>query len=312
MAAPGRDTRRVSLRRRLAAVEGGGASDVVGHVIAEADDEIVLLPESSGPVAVPRAAITALREVPEQAVRPSSSPDKIERMLDRTWLGIERARLGGWVLRASRGVTGRANSVLVAGDPGVDIERAIELAAQFYDRHGLPMRFQVVLGEEGGPQGLPTRPGGWTLRGGADVLVTDLRRVDVAGASTVDAEWRFSEAPDDAWFSLWRGGGTTDDARSEVTAAPAVFVTCLGDDGAPVAVGRIGLTADWCVLSCLDVAPHRRRAGIGRATTFAMLEYARARGARFAALQVEDGNDAATALYEGLGFTKHHRYAYAV
>lgn len=317
--APAPGARRVSLRRRLPASEGPGAGDVVGHVIAEDADSLVLLPEASGPVVVPRASITALREVPEQAVRPSSSADKLERLLDRTWPGVERYRLGGWVLRRSGGVTMRANSVLVADDPGFDRERAVDIARRFYAERGLPLALQVVLDPSGGVGGLPPGQGSWTLKSTADVLVADLRRLpsppalanaDDATSADPERDWSFADTPSPEWLSLWRGGLASPQALAEVTSAPATYLS-LGD-GAPVAVGRVAVTADWCVLSCLEVAPHRRRAGLGRAATLAMLDHARSLGARFAALQVAVDNAPALALYRSLGFTRHHTYAYAV
>ncbi len=325
--APDAGTRRVSLRRRLSPSEGGGHTDVVGHVIAETAESLVLLPESTGPVVVARAAIAALREIPEQAVRPTSSADKLERLLDRTWPGVQRARLGGWVLRASGGVTMRANSVLVAGDPGVGSDEAIQVAERWYAERGLPVAFQCVLDEAGMPVGVP-EPGRWRLTSTAHVLVADVRRLDLADPRGLGARgdsgceaWHFDDAPSDAWLALWRGGMATPEARSEVGSAPAAYLTLdedhggaddAGDVGVPVAVGRVANTADWCVLSCLEVVPHRRREGLGRRATIAMLEHARAVGARFASLQVAVDNTPALALYEGLGFTRHHTYAYAV
>ena len=309
--APAAGTRRVSVRRRLPASKGGGAADVVGHVLREDADELVLLPENAGPVVVPRSAITAVRDVPEQAVRPSSSADKLERLLDRTWPGVERRRLGGWVLRASGGVTMRANSVLVADDPGVDRMRAIEIAAGFYAERDLPLALQVVLGTAGAPIGLPTESGPWTFTSDAHVLVADLRRSPTP-ASGGEGAWQYGDAPSDAWFSVWRGGSASPEARAEVTSAAATYLRLDDDTGAPVTVGRVAVRADWCVLSCLEVAPHRRREGLGRAATLAMLDRARGRGARFASLQVAVDNVAALTLYGSLGFTRHHTYAYAL
>lgn len=306
--APPAGTRRVSVRRRLPEHEGGGAGDVVGHVISQDAESLVLLPEATGPVVVPRESITALREVPEQAVRPSSSADKVERLLDRTWPGVQRYRLGGWVLRVSAGVTMRANSVLVAGDPGVHLTEAVGIAEGFYAERGRPSALQVVLDSAGAPVGLPAGSGPWSLKSVAHVLVADFRRLDTGDEALAT---RNDDTPSDEWLSLWRGGLATDEARAEVTSAPATYVT-VDRGGAPVAIGRVAMTADWCVLSCLEVVPHHRREGLGRAATLAMLAHAREQGARFASLQVAVDNAPALALYESLGFTGHHTYAYAV
>ena len=52
----------------------------------------------------------------------------------------------------------------------------------------------------------------------------------------------------------------------------------------------------------IAVAPTRRRRGVGRALTLAMLERARERGAAFLTLEVREGNLPARRLYESCGF----------
>ena len=44
--------------------------------------------------------------------------EDLERVAARGWPGLEQDTLGEWLLRAGGGFTGRANSVLVVGDPG--------------------------------------------------------------------------------------------------------------------------------------------------------------------------------------------------
>jgi N-acetylglutamate synthase len=41
----------------------------------------------------------------------------LERLAARSWRGLEEQWHGDWLLRAGGGFTGRANSVLVVGDP---------------------------------------------------------------------------------------------------------------------------------------------------------------------------------------------------
>ncbi len=45
----------------------------------------------------------------------------LERVAAGHWRGTEEEWLGGWLLRAAEGFTGRANSALPLGDPGAAV-----------------------------------------------------------------------------------------------------------------------------------------------------------------------------------------------
>jgi len=74
---------------------------------------------------------------------PGMSPDALERLAARTWRGLEEEAFGDWLLRAGGGFTGRANSVLVVGDPPAPLPRAIETVTRWYADRGLRPRAQV-------------------------------------------------------------------------------------------------------------------------------------------------------------------------
>src|SRR5580693_5239709 len=69
-----------------------------------------------------------------------------ERMSARHWRATEEARLGGWLLRAAGGFTGRANSALPLGDPGMPAERAVAEVEAWYSRRGLPPMVVIATG----------------------------------------------------------------------------------------------------------------------------------------------------------------------
>ena len=62
------------------------------------------------------------------------------------WQGAEQSRLGGWVLRAAGGFTGRANSALPLGDPGMPAERAVAEVQAWYCRRRLPAMIVIATG----------------------------------------------------------------------------------------------------------------------------------------------------------------------
>src|SRR5688500_11841936 len=69
--------------------------------------------------------------------------DALERLAARSWQGLEQERYGDWLLRAGGGFTGRANSVLVVGDPPEDLDSAVRTVTGWYSRRGLRPRAQV-------------------------------------------------------------------------------------------------------------------------------------------------------------------------
>ncbi len=80
-------------------------------------------------------------------------------------------------------------------------------------------------------------------------------------------------------------------------------------DGDPAGVSQLRFrwsvwtSAEDCWLEDLYVRESARRAGVGRALVEASLERARSRGCKRIELDVNEGNEAALALYESCGFS---------
>lgn len=269
----------------------GRASDVVGHLVAADADRLVVQPEDKPVVWLKRAMVRGIKRVPERTVLPASPPDALQRMLDRTWPGLRRARLGGWVLRDGRGFTSRANSILVGGDPGMPWEEAVALAD---DWRGQPSILQVVLGD---PVIASAKAAGYRLTGPTVVMVA---RSDDLPYDHVEVAT--SPEPDDTWLSIWRGGRREPGLVEELTSSPATYAQIPG-----VAVGRVAVWGQWAVISSVEVTPELRGAGWGRAMTRALVD---AVESRFVALQVGEDNTIARSLYAKEGFVEHHTYAY--
>jgi ribosomal protein S18 acetylase RimI-like enzyme len=88
------------------------------------------------------------------------------------------------------------------------------------------------------------------------------------------------------------------------------FLLAAPDDpGEPAAVCQLRFRlaiwtgTDDCWLEDLFVRDDARRSGLGRALVAAALERAEARGCRRIQLDVDDDNESAIALYEGMGFS---------
>src|SRR5271169_2240865 len=68
---------------------------------------------------------------------------ELERTAAGHWRGTEEEWLGEWLLRAAEGFTGRANSALPLGDPGVPLDEALAAVTQWYRARGLPPMIAV-------------------------------------------------------------------------------------------------------------------------------------------------------------------------
>jgi len=102
--------------------------------------------------------------------------------------------------------------------------------------------------------------------------------------------------------SLPKGEAWGRDAISLMLAMPGTFAFRADVGGAPCGFVMARVPADEAEILTLAVAPDSRRRGLGAALMRAALAEAAARGARAMFLEVSADNEAARALYGGLGF----------
>ena len=236
-------------------------------------------------------------------------PSELERLAARSWRGLEEEHFGGWVLRAGGGFTGRANSVLVVGEPPVELPESVETVTRWYARRGLRPRAQVPMpGAERADAAFARA--GWTRED--DNLVLTAPLTSWAGPR-VDVD--LAPAPDDAWLTGYRYRGTPlpPVASAVLTNADEPVFASIRLDPAPAPLAAVarGVVVDgWLCVTAVTVAERYRRRGLATAVMAGLGAWARDRGGHSCLLQVAGGNAPALALYERLGFTEHHRYHY--
>ncbi len=248
--------------------------------------------------------------------------EDLERAAALHWQAPETERLGDWLLRAAEGFTGRANSALPLGDPGVPLPEAVAAAEDWYRRRALPPMIVVpaVLHPAGHHRGSP--PGsledllterGWLPRPGpAFVMTAAIADIPVGTGTDVHLD----PEPDGSWLTLYRyrGQDLPPIARTLLTSAPWQAFASVRRDGRAVACGRISVAGapgqQWGAITAVQVDPAWQRQGLGAALTSALAAAAAGRGARHVLLQVETGNAAGRALYVRCGFRHSHRYHY--
>ena len=325
--------RRVVLRRRLPDPQPGALyGDVLGELLSWDGVTAVVRTRAGDDVSVPVADVVAGKEVPPPARRkapPHLALDVagLEEVASDGWRPLEGAwladRPGGWRLRASAGFTGRANSVLPLGEPGVPLEEAVDRAERWYAERGLPPRFAVpwpldapVLPDRARdvPLDAALRRRGYVLDTPTLVLVAPL--AVVAAAADVPAVRRveLAEEPDEEWLSVYRyrGQELPPVARELLLSAPAQAFASVRDGSATVAVGRVAVSRGWAGITAMDVARTHRRQGLGRAVLAALAGWAVERGAVSSYLQVAEHNQGAQALYAAAGYVPHHGYHYRI
>ncbi len=237
----------------------------------------------------------------------------LELVAARGWQGLETDRLGDWLLRAGGGYTGRANSALVVGDPGVPLPAAVDAVTRWYDARGLRPCAQLP-GRQARAADAAFAAAGWEYVDDVLVLTAPVRD-SPPGHVPVD----LAPVLDEAWLAgyRYRGAPPPAVAREVLTRAEdVVFASVRVDpetDGPatpPVAVARGVLTEGWLGVNAVSVDERHRRQGLATAVMAALQRWAAGRGAHSVYLQVLAANRPALALYRRSGFIEHHRYHY--
>ena len=236
---------------------------------------------------------------------------ELEELSTKTWPPHEIKNLGSWKCRISNGRTFRANSVLVLGSPpfcesGLDLEHAITTVDAMYREAGLPTVFQICLPiyQEFNDY-LVAR--GWSEKVGAAFLMKDLELstglANLALSSNVEIV--NVDQPSEEFLALHDDHSL----RSIMMAHPARYIA-LTHDGEIIATARVAISEDWSIVTRLIVSDSFRKKGLARILMLACMNSALENGATKMALQVDQSNQDAQALYEKLGFRIHHRYRF--
>jgi ribosomal protein S18 acetylase RimI-like enzyme len=320
---------------RVAAAEPVGRRVVVRRAVLRPDDrpryaDVVGVLVDAGPAAlsvrrrdgtvveVPRAEVRVLKVVPAAPADVLA----LEEVAALGWPAPHTRRLGRWLLRAAEGWTGRANSVLPLGDPGLPLDDALAEVTAWYAGHGLPGRLAIPLpGREALDAALARR--GWSAYNHTQVLTADvgvtLRSLpERADLPPVEIE----PVPGDDWVAAYhyRGdSGLPPVGRAILTGSerPGFAVVRSGRSGGSggsaspaLAIARASLDRGWMGVTAVEVDPAHRRRGLASHVMRALLGWAAESGAPDVYLQVADENEAALALYDRIGFAPHHRYHY--
>jgi len=244
----------------------------------------------------------------------------IESAAFRAWPAAETAAWEGWVLRATDGVTRRANSVWVAGGSWPALDEGIDAAEAFYRARHLPPAFQVSAGRDTPSLEACLEARGYRQEGLVDVQIAspgDVCHARPGLPRELSVEIRRELSED--WFHISARQGRYRDVAPVYRA----LLERIGDRARyalariadqPAAVGLLVFDREGPLAGvfAMQTLPAFRRRGLAQALLGALAHEAADQGAGTLYLQVETDNAPARALYARCGFRSHHTYHYRV
>jgi ribosomal protein S18 acetylase RimI-like enzyme len=284
----------------------GGYRDIVGILQSERQ----LITSKSKTIFFSPDEIAIWREIkplPDLAGKGAPLSQRIielEKLSDLTWPAEQNIEFGKWQLRISDGFSMRANSVLPIGEPPIDLAAAVAQVVKIYRENKLRPTFSIAL---------PIfdeldrylEQDGWNLKIDANFLIRDIGTVEVSDHPEFLIE--ILDYPSKLWLEL----NSDEPLEKLMRRYPARYGAIkIGEQ--IVAVGRIATLGNWSIVTRLFVNPSFRGKGVAKILMNNLLAAASKDGATKVALQVDDENGAALALYQSMGFRTHHKFVYRV
>jgi GNAT superfamily N-acetyltransferase len=282
---------RVMIRYRLPAGSSPPLTDVIGHLVQTAPT-LQVRTKRGDVVCVSVGEVVVIKALADAPVR-TSSIRSLEHAAALAWPGVEQQWVDGWFCRFGHGSTRRANSAVPLGvSPGTDMSAIAEWYAA-----------RSVAPLVSAPDRLFRVPPHMPTDGENLVMACDIEPRDPHD------EVVLASRPDDEWLRIYDRDVPVE-VLSAVVDGEVVFATVAGAAVARAAVTNAPDDTCWVGLSALNVATDQRRRGHARSLCTALLSWGADHGAQRAYTQVLDDNSSATALFESMGFTLHHRSRY--
>ncbi len=235
----------------------------------------------------------------------------LEEISLNTWPAIYQDVLDGWIVRASNGYTGRANSVHPLYPGVMPVAEKIAWCEAYYRRHGLPAKYKLT--EAAQPAELDAE---LAARGYRREPTVSVQTAEITALHLPEAGWTKEVSLDD-WlvaYSFCTGAAHDLSSTRSILARimhPCEYVVVSGPDG-PLACGLSVVERGYVGYFHIVTAQAARRRGYAGRVMAALTAWGTAHGATHTFLQVIAHNAPARALYEKLGFTEAYQYWYRV
>ena len=284
----------------------GGYRDIVGILQSEHE----LITSKSKTISFSPDEIAIWREIkplPDLAGKGAPLSQRIielEKLSDLTWPAQEIVEYGKWRLRISDGFSMRANSVLPIGEPPIDLASAIDEITNIYREKKLKPTFSIPL---------PIfdeldrylEQHGWNIKIDANFLIRDIGAIEVSSDPQFSIE--ILDYPSEEWLET-----NSDQPLEKIMRRYPARYGAIKIGEQIIAVGRIATLGSWSIVTRLFVNPSFRGKGVAKNLMNNLLSAAVSDGATKVALQVDNENGAALALYQSMGFTTHHKFVYRI
>ena len=286
----------------------------LGEQVELFDDTPSSLP-ATGPVTTLSLPAT------KTATNPAETESKIrflEELASNGHVALDVQLYDGWLLKFSKGHTGRANSVSVLYPSTINIEEKIDYCEECYKKHGLPCLFKLTSSGNDSELNALLEKRGYEVVTPTDMLVLELGTkagTDTATVSNIRVD--FSSTPTEEWLAAYFPyEGITDPNKQEIfrqMLAKVQVKTIYGSvvkNGKIVACASAAIEQGYMLLQNVVVSPEERGQGYGKLVCKSLIAKAKEEGAEYSYLQVVQSNKVAYNLYSKLGFEKVYTYWY--
>lgn len=245
----------------------------------------------------------------------------VDTVASNTWPAESSISIDNWLLRASRGVTKRANSVLAIGEYPNDSNWLAKIE-QSYQKLGLPAIFHI---SDASPEGLDEllQTKGYAKDTPCLMMTATSRLVSdnasnkmMRKKSSIQMEW--AEAADAEWLDAFLMLEQFPEERRgfysglfERMPSPKGFLKLKLNDQI-IALGTAIVEDEWAGFVNVVIHEGHRGKGLGYVLMHALTEWSLEHGATKQYLQVITSNIPAVTLYEKLGYQARYGYHYRI
>ena len=238
------------------------------------------------------------------------------------WPALEEQELPFGVMRYSRGIDRRSNSLSLYPHIEFETRKLIDATEKFFaERDSAPI-VRLVQQDGIALNSIDEIDSALELRGYEKQAPSLTMSLDLSGAMETQSNFKNGSIENldagswlQAWYVLTSRNMEEIDVHKtlfEKSDLSHLFLLKQGFDGAPTSSGMAVYANQSLGLFGISTAMGQRKRGHALDIVNSLLCWGFAKGARFAYLQVEEANSAAVNLYQKLGFKKSYSYWYRV